>query len=65
MTTLFSVACRAEIDRNIAKYPPEQKQSAVMAALIAAQTELGWVSPAVIEEVAQESHRKRPCTHLL
>jgi NADH-quinone oxidoreductase subunit E len=53
MTSLFSATCRAEIDRNIAKYPPEQKQSAVMAALIAAQTELGWISPAVIEEVAQ------------
>jgi len=53
MTSLFSAACHAEINRNIAKYPPEQKQSAVMAALIAAQTELGWISPDVIEEVAQ------------
>jgi NADH-quinone oxidoreductase subunit E len=31
--------------RNI---QPEQKQSAVMASLIAAQTEVGWVSPEVI-----------------
>jgi len=43
----------ADIARNVAKYPPEQKQSAVMAALIAAQTEVGWVSPEVIATVAQ------------
>jgi len=42
----------ADIERNIAKYPPEQKQSAVMAALIAAQTEIGWVSNDVIETIA-------------
>ena len=42
----------ADIARNVAKYPPEQKQSAVMAALIAAQTEVGWVSPEVIATVA-------------
>ena len=29
--SLFSPKARAEMDRNIAKYPPEQKQSAVMA----------------------------------
>ncbi|MBU3554791.1 NADH-quinone oxidoreductase subunit NuoE [Polynucleobacter sp. UB-Piko-W3] len=43
----------ADIARNVAKYPPEQKQSAVMAALIAAQTEVGWVSSEVIATVAQ------------
>ena len=43
----------ADIARNVAKYPQEQKQSAVMAALIAAQTEVGWVSPEVIATVAQ------------
>ncbi len=56
MTTaqsLFSTKTRAEMDRNIAKYPPEQKQSAVMACLIAAQEEHGWVSPEIIAEVAQ------------
>ena len=42
-TTLqFSDKTLAEIARNVSKYPPDQKQSAVMAALIAAQTELGW-----------------------
>ena len=43
----------ADIERNIAKYPPEQKQSAVMAALIAAQTEIGCVSDDVIETIAE------------
>ena len=42
----------ADIERNVAKYPPEQKQSAVMAALIAAQTEIGWVYSDVIETIA-------------
>jgi len=52
-TTLqFSDKTLAEIARNVAKYPPEQKQSAVMAALIAAQGEVGWVSPEVIATVA-------------
>ena len=50
--SLFSPKARAEMDHNIAKYPPEQKQSAVMACLIAAQKEHGWVSPAIIAEVA-------------
>ena len=51
--SLFSAKARAQMDRNIAKYPPEQKQSAVMACLIAAQEEHGWVSPEIIAEVAQ------------
>ena len=54
MTTTLHLSEKtlADIARNIAKYPPEQKQSAVMASLIAAQTEVGWVSPEVIETVA-------------
>jgi NADH-quinone oxidoreductase subunit E len=54
MTTTLQLSDKtlADIARNVAKYPPEQKQSAVMAALIAAQTELGWVSPEVIATVA-------------
>jgi NADH-quinone oxidoreductase subunit E len=54
MTTTLQLSDKtlADIARNVAKYPPEQKQSAVMAALIAAQTELGWVSADVIEVVA-------------
>ena len=55
MTTTLQLSDKtlADIARNVAKYPPEQKQSAVMAALIAAQTELGWVSAEVIATVAQ------------
>ena len=40
------------IDREIAKYPPEQKQSAIMAALAIAQEQQGWLSPEGIEAVA-------------
>ncbi|VXC20778.1 NADH-quinone oxidoreductase subunit E [Burkholderia sp. 8Y] len=41
-----------EIDRAIAKYPAEQKQSAVMAALAVAQEERGWLSPELMKFVA-------------
>ena len=40
------------IDTEIAKYPDEQKQSAVMAALAIAQEEQGWLSSEAIEFVA-------------
>jgi len=40
------------IDKAVAKYPPDQKQSAVMAALAVAQDEKGWLSPEVIDFVA-------------
>lgn len=43
----------AKIDREIAKYPPERKQSAVMAALIVAQDEHGWLSAEAMDFVAQ------------
>jgi NADH-quinone oxidoreductase subunit E len=42
----------ALIDQEIAKYPPEHKQSAVMSALRIAQQELGWLSKDAIEYVA-------------
>jgi NADH-quinone oxidoreductase subunit E len=41
-----------EIARNVAKYPADQKQSAVMAALAVAQDEYGWLSADAIAEVA-------------
>lgn len=41
------------IDREVAKYPAEQKQSAVMATLRIAQTEKRWLAPETIEFVAQ------------
>ena len=42
-----------KIDREIAKYPPDQKQSAVMSALAFAQDEHGWLSTDVMDAVAQ------------
>ena len=41
------------IDREIAKYPPGQKKSAVMSALVIAQDEKGWLSNEVMDYVAQ------------
>jgi NADH-quinone oxidoreductase subunit E len=43
----------ARIDRAAAKYPPEERQSAVMAALTIAQDEKGWLSTATMDFVAQ------------
>ena len=40
------------IDREIAKYPPEQKQSAVMSALRIAQEQHGFLPNELMEEVA-------------
>ena len=52
-TQTLSADALKKIDREIAKYPSEQKQSAVMAALAIAQTEKGWLSTETINEVAQ------------
>ncbi|NOL50211.1 NADH-quinone oxidoreductase subunit NuoE [Pelistega europaea] len=41
------------IDVELAKYPADQRQSAVMSALRIAQTEKGWVSPEIIEDIAK------------
>ncbi len=41
-----------QIDREVAKYPPNNKQSAVMSALRIAQIEKGWLAPETIEFVA-------------
>ncbi|HEY0663884.1 MAG TPA: NADH-quinone oxidoreductase subunit NuoE [Thiobacillaceae bacterium] len=48
----LSAESLALIDAEVAKYPAEQKQSAVMAALRIAQTEKGWLRPELIEHVA-------------
>ena len=42
-----------KIDREVAKYPPNQKQSAVMSALVIAQDEKGWLSNEVMDYVAK------------
>ncbi len=49
---LLSAQALAKIDREIAKYPAEHRQSAVMAALAIAQDEHGWLSKELMEEVA-------------
>lgn len=41
-----------KIDRELAKFPADQKQSATMAALAIAQDETGWLSPDVLAAVA-------------
>src|SRR5688500_16755411 len=41
-----------KIDREVAKYPADQKQSAVMAALIVAQDEKGWLATETMDFVA-------------
>ena len=51
---MITEATKARFAREVAKYPADQKQSAVMACLSIAQQELGWVTPeseAVIAEV--------------
>jgi NADH-quinone oxidoreductase subunit E len=50
---VLSDAALAKIEREAAKYPPEHRQSAVMAALAIAQDEHGWVSREVVEAVAE------------
>ncbi len=49
---LLSEQAYKKIDREIAKFPADQKQSAVMAALAIAQDEKGWLSPEVMQDVA-------------
>ena len=48
----FSEHTKALFDREVAKYPSDQKQSAVMACLTIVQQELGWVSPESEKAVA-------------
>lgn len=49
---LLSEQAYKKIDREIAKFPADQKQSAVMAALAIAQDETSWLPPEVMQEVA-------------
>jgi len=48
----LSVSARQKIDKEITKYPADQKQSAVMSALIIAQDEKGWLSTETMDFVA-------------
>ena len=49
----LSEATRARFAREVAKYPAEQKQSAVIACLTIVQQEQGWVSSAWEKAVAE------------
>jgi NADH-quinone oxidoreductase subunit E len=49
----LSAASLQKIDQEVAKYPADQKQSAVMSALIIAQDEKGWLSTEVMDSVAE------------
>ena len=50
---MLSEASKRKIDRELAKYPADQKQSAAMSALAIAQDEHGWLSNQLMDEVAQ------------
>ncbi|MFB0948536.1 MAG: NAD(P)H-dependent oxidoreductase subunit E, partial [Burkholderiaceae bacterium] len=50
---MLSEQALQQIAIEVAKYPADQKQSAVMSALRIAQVEYGWVSPEIMTEVAQ------------
>ena len=49
---LLSQASLDAIERECRKYPPEQRQTAVMSALRIAQDQHGWLSNELMEEVA-------------
>ena len=50
---MISESTKARFAREVAKFPAEQKQSAVMACLSIVQQELGWVSPESEKVVAE------------
>ncbi|HVS27821.1 MAG TPA: NADH-quinone oxidoreductase subunit NuoE [Burkholderiales bacterium] len=50
---MLSPESLAKIDQAIVKYPPDRKQSAVIAALTIAQDEKGWLSTETMDFVAQ------------
>ncbi|MFA7669838.1 MAG: NADH-quinone oxidoreductase subunit NuoE [Burkholderiaceae bacterium] len=49
---LLSAQAYQRIDRELAKFPADQKKSAIMAALAIAQEEKGWVSTEVVADIA-------------
>jgi NADH-quinone oxidoreductase subunit E len=53
LPAVLSPDALARIDKAIAKYPPDQRQSAVMAALTIAQDETGWLTTETMDFVAQ------------
>ncbi len=49
---LLSAQAYEKIDRELAKFPGDQRQSAIMASLAIAQEEKGWLPAEIIEDVA-------------
>ncbi|MFN8986374.1 MAG: NADH-quinone oxidoreductase subunit NuoE [Burkholderiales bacterium] len=50
---MLSEVAKTKIDREIAKYPVDQRQSAVMAALTIVQDANGWLSTDAMDDVAR------------
>jgi len=50
---MLSAESIKKIDRELTKYPSDQKQSAVMSALAIAQDEKGWLATETMDFVAQ------------
>jgi NADH-quinone oxidoreductase subunit E len=50
---MLSAEALKKIDREIAKFPADQKQSAVIAALVIAQDEKGWLATETMDFVAE------------
>ena len=57
---MLSASALQRIDREVAKYPPERKQSAVMAALIIAQDERGWLATETMDDGGSN---RQHCNH--
>ncbi len=53
---ILSPESMAEINAWIAKYPADQRQSAVMAALRIAQEEKGWLTTEIMDAIADYLH---------
>lgn len=62
MSSLSAEAFRA-IDRELTKYPANQRQSAVMAALRIAQTEHGFLTPELEAQIAEHLGMARMAVH--
>jgi NADH-quinone oxidoreductase subunit E len=50
---MLSPEALKRIDREVAKYPPDHRESAVMSALAIAQEEKGWLAPETMDFVAR------------
>src|SRR5690606_13081049 len=51
-SSMLSTEALKKIDREIAKYPADRKQSAVMSALAIAQDEKGWLATETMDFIA-------------